>query len=205
MEKLMSPADIISLPSTFEEQNRMIETLKGKLIGVQNPGQLDEATKNAGMPATLLNFYFATQVDLSSIGLGTVVHIPVMVSKREGGRKSIYFLDKNEEVLAGICVTREGEVALRFVKRVTGSSLPAQAGDVYSTRITNRDGELVFEGQEKLLKFDPQTGEGQFVPTPGTKSSNGLLAPAVAPTVAPPKPPQHPQNCLFFSIIWQQT
>jgi hypothetical protein len=194
VNKLKSPADIISLPSTFEEQNRMIETLKEKFIAVQDPSKLDEATKNVGMPAALLNFYFATQVDLSSIHLGTVVHIPVMISKREGGRKSVYFLDQNEEVLAGIYVTCEGGMALRFVKRVTGSSLPAQVGDVYSTRITNRDGELVFEGREKLVKFDSQTGAGQFVPSPTTEPSNGLLAAAGA------KPAQ---SCFFFSLFKQ--
>lgn len=196
MEKLKSPADIISLPSTFEEQNRMMETLKGKLVEVQDPGKLDEATKNADMPAALLNFYFATQVDLSSIDLGTAVYIPVMISTREGGRKSVYFLDKNEEVLVGIYVTREGGVALRFVKRVTGSSLPAQAGDVYATRITSLDGEMVSEGQEQLQEFDPQTGAGQSVPAPSTESSNGFLA----PEVAAPRP-QTPKGCILWGLI----
>ena len=168
MEKLISPADIISLPSTFEEKNRMIETLKGKLGEVQDPSQLDEATKKAGMPAALLNFYFATPEDLSAIGLGKAVYLPVMISEREGGSKSAYFLEQNEEVLAGIYATSEGGIALRFVKRVTGSSVPAQAGDVYTTRITNREGELVFANQEKLLEFDPQADEGQFVSTPST-------------------------------------
>jgi hypothetical protein len=194
VNKLKSPADIIPLPSTVEEKNRMIDTLKENFIAVQDPSKLDEATQNVGMPAALLNFYFATQVDLSSIHLGTVVHIPVMISKREGGRKSVYFLDQNEEVLAGIYVTREGGVALRFVKRVTGSSLPAQVGDVYSTRITNRDGELVFEGQETLVNIDPQAGAGQFVPLPSTEPSKGLFADAGAR-------PAH--SCFFFSLFQQ--
>lgn len=159
--KLESIVGISSTPSTSEEQNRIIDTLKEKLLAVQDPSQLDEAAKNMGMPAALLNFYFAIQEDLSAIGLGKAVYIPVMISKREGGRKSVYFLDQNEEVLAGIYVTNQG-IALRFMKRVTGSSLPAQAGDVYFERITNREGELIYEGSAKLLTFDPQRGIGQF-------------------------------------------
>ena len=153
------PKSTIELPHNEEEQRLMAENMKEKFAGADPPDKLDATTKNLGMPASLLNFYFATQADLSSIGLGKAVHIPVQVSEREGGRKSIYYLDQNEEILAGIYVTSEG-LALRFVRRVTGSSLPAQAGDVYSTRITNRAGELVFEGQETLQAFDPQTGEG---------------------------------------------
>jgi hypothetical protein len=159
--KLESIVGISSTPSTSEEQNRIIDTLKEKLVAVQDPSELDEATKNMGMPAALLNFYLATQEDLSAIGLGKAVYIPVMISQREGGRKSIYFLDQNEEVLAGIYVTNQG-IALKFMKRVTGSSLPAQAGDVYFERITNRDGELIYEGSTKLVVFDPQTGAGKF-------------------------------------------
>jgi hypothetical protein len=193
VNELKSPAaDIIRLPSITEEQNYTIETLNDKFKGVQHPSELDVATKNVGMPASLLNFYFATQVDLTSIHLGKVVHIPVMISTREGGRKSIYFLDQNEEVLAGIYVTCEGGIALHFVKRMTGSTIPAQKGDLYSTRITNRGGELIFEGREKLLRFDPQTGAGQFVPSFGTESANTLLAAT-----------GNPRPCIFFSLFQQ--
>ncbi len=188
MNELKSPADIIRLPSTFEEQNRMIETLKEKFKGVQGPRELDAATTNEGMPASLLNFYFATQVDLPGQGSEKAVFIPVQIAEREGGRKSIFFLDQGEEVLAGIYVTCEG-IALKFVKRMTGSSLPAQAGDVYCTTIKNRDREF-FQGEEKLLRFEPQTGEGQFVPSSGTNSPNALLAAT-------------PRRCTFFSLFQQ--
>jgi hypothetical protein len=180
MNQLKSPVDMIRLPSTYEEQNHLVETLKEKFKDVQDPSELDATTQGQDMPASLFNFYLATQVDLSWLGLGKAVHIPVQVTEREGGRKSVYCLDQNEEVLTGIYVTGEG-IALSFVKRVTGSSLPAQAGDVYSTRITNRDGELVFERQEKLLKFDPQAGAGQFGPLPSTEHSNVALRAAGIP------------------------
>ena len=125
------------------------------------PDELDEVTKNLGIPAFLLNFYLATSVDLSSIGLGNVVHIPVQITKREGGRKSLYYLNPGEATLAGIYVTNQG-IALRFMERVTGRSLPAQTGDVYFERITNREGEVISQREGTLEIVDPLTGTGKF-------------------------------------------
>jgi hypothetical protein len=172
-----SLADMIRLPSTFAEQQPVAWAWRQDFNEVDHPSKLDEAIQNKNMPAYLLNFHFATKVDLSSIGLGEAVYIPVQVSEREGGRKSIFFLDHNEEVLMGIYVTGEG-IAQRFVKRVTGSGLPALVGDVYSTRITARNEELVFESREQLQRFDPATGEGHFDPLPSAEHPNALLAAA---------------------------
>jgi hypothetical protein len=90
------------------------------------------------------------------------VYIPVQVSSREGGRKSLYFLAPGEEVLAGIFVTSDG-IALRYIKRLTGKDVPAQTGDAYSERITSRDGRPVFEGIGRLEVFDPTKGFGRLV------------------------------------------
>jgi hypothetical protein len=98
---IKSPTAVIQLPTTLAEQNQAIETTKEMFQGVQDPSGLDAATTNAGRPAFLLNFYLATQADLSPMGLGTVVYIPVQITEREGGRKSVYFLDQNEEALIG--------------------------------------------------------------------------------------------------------
>lgn len=196
MNKLQSPTDIIRLPSTAEEQNHMIDTLKEKLKGVQEPGKLDAATKDQGMPASLLNFYLATQVDLSWINLGKAVFIPVQIAEREGGRKSVFCLNQNEEVLAGIYVTCEG-IALKFVKRVDGSSLPAQAGDVYCTRITNRDEYPIFEGKEALISFDPDTGIGDFGPLSGTVDSKVLSPAAVTANASNASP----AVCYLWNLI----
>jgi len=188
-----SPESIIRLP-TFEEQDHVVKTLQEKFKGVSNPSELEAARRNAGMSATLLNFHLATLIDLSAIGLGIAVHIPVEVTEREGGRKSVYSLDQGEEALTGICTTHEG-IAMRFVKRVTGSSVPAEKGDIYSVRITNRDGDLVFEGQEVLQEFDPQAGEGHFGPLPDTERS--LLTAAASP--------HHMSTlCLLWSTVVHQ-
>ncbi|HZU04054.1 MAG TPA: hypothetical protein VFA10_30610 [Ktedonobacteraceae bacterium] len=126
-----------------------------KLTGrIDHPDELDEVTKDLGAPAYLLNFHCATPMDLSPIGLGEAVHIPVQISQREGGRKSIFYLDQGEEALVGILVTNQG-IALRFMKRETGNSPRAQKGDIYSTRITSREGEPIFEGKGELDEIDP--------------------------------------------------
>ncbi|MFL5657632.1 MAG: hypothetical protein ACJ8CB_26050 [Ktedonobacteraceae bacterium] len=166
MTQAKSPADIIRLPtfSTPDEKELEAHNLQEQFIDVKQPSDLDTATKGMNKPASLLNFHFATTVDLSLIGLGQAVYIPVQVTDREGGRKSIFFLRQEDgEVLTGIFVTREG-IALRFMKRVFGSSLPAQPGDVYSTRITDRTGKnLIFEGEAKLRAFNPpREGWGHF-------------------------------------------
>ena len=175
MSEAKSSAEIIlqsiSLPSTFDEQDLVIKTLQEQFKQVDHSSKLDEATKGMGKPASLLNFYLATSVNLSWIGLPTpAVYFPVMITEREGGRKSLYDLEQNEEVLTGIYVTSEG-IALRFVKRVTGNSLPPEVGDEFSTRMTNRAGQSVFEGQAKLQSFDPKTGEGHFVPSTAAGTS----------------------------------
>jgi hypothetical protein len=190
VNKLKSPVEIIRLPSSKEEQDHTLRILKEKFKEVDHPKELDKTATDQGMPASLLNFYLATQVDLSWLNLGKAVFIPVQIAEREGGRKSVFFLDQGDEVLTGIYVTCEG-IALRFVKRVTGISLPAQIGDVYCTTIKNRDRVPVFEVQEKLLRFDPQTGAGQFGPLLGTEHSN------VLPTPAGPSP----HCCLFWSSV----
>src|SRR5437016_1696750 len=154
MDQERSPEDIIrisSIPSTTE-------TL---IKRVHQPSELDEAVKNLNIPASLLNFHLATPLDLSLAGLGQVVHIPVQISEREGGRKSLIDLEAGEETLAGIYVTNRG-IALRFIQRVTGSSLPAQTDDTYRVRLTNREGEVAFQGTLKLEVTDALAGAAKF-------------------------------------------
>src|SRR6266446_5020482 len=123
MSEAKSSAETILLPTTFAEQTLVITTLREQFKEVDHPSKLDEATKDMGKPASLLNFYLATwvdlssSVDLSSIGLASAVYIPVAISPKEGGRKSLYDLEQNEEILTGIYVTSVG-IALRYVKRV---------------------------------------------------------------------------------------
>ena len=137
-----------------------VEDLKNS---VRRPEDIDGATRRLGIEPRLLNFNLATPVDLSEMGLGRAVHIPVQISEREGGRKSLYFLNPGEEVLAGIFVTDDG-LALRYVKRLTGRGSPARTGDTYETRVTTADGKAVHREEGRLEVLDPERGTGQFVP-----------------------------------------
>src|SRR5437762_1482286 len=130
MNEAELPEEIFCLPPTSNdaEGRKTVEDTIARFKEVHHSSELDAVTKNMGMPASLLNFYLATRVDLSSsteIGIGKAVYIPVQITEREGGRKSIYGLLPGEEVLVGIYVTDEA-IALRYMERKTGSSLPAQ-------------------------------------------------------------------------------
>lgn len=130
---------------------------------VRSPDDIDGVTKRLGIEPRLLNFNLATPIDLSDAGLGKAVHIPVQITSREGGRKSLYFLNPGEEVLAGVFVTDDG-LALRYVKRLTGSGTPAKTGDTYETRLTTTQGETIHREQGRLEVSDPEHGIGQLVP-----------------------------------------
>jgi hypothetical protein len=150
-----STEDIIRIPSTPLEMQKLLEQ-------VHHPDQLDKVVTDLHIPAFLLNFYLATPADLSSIGLGKAVHIPAQITEREGGRKSLYYLNPGEEVLTGIFVTSQG-IALSFIKRDTGNTLPAQTGDLYSTRVTNLEGEVILQEQAELEVIGPSIGYGRFI------------------------------------------
>jgi hypothetical protein len=130
---------------------------------VSHPSEIDEATKALDIPARLVNFHLATPADLSgfNIGIGKAVHIPVAIADREGGRKSLYYLDPGEEVLAGFFVTGDS-IVLRYLKRETGVSVPAQTGDEYSVRLTNREGATLYEDRGTLTVVDPSKGVGEI-------------------------------------------
>jgi hypothetical protein len=151
------------------------------LGSISSPDQIDDVTKRMGIGARLLNFNLATPVDLSYTGLGKVVHIPVQISDREGGRKSLYFLNPGEEVLAGVFVTDDG-LALRYVKRLNGRGTPARTGDMYQTRVTTAQGQAIFQEQGRLEVSDAAHGRGQLVPlesgggTPGQQRTSVWIA-----------------------------
>ncbi len=131
---------------------------------VTRPEDLDTVTKELNVPARLINFHMATLTDLSELGLGQAIYLPVAISEREGGRKSLYYLEPGEEVLAGLFVTNTG-MALRYVKRETGQEVPARTGDVYTERYTSREGKELFAAQGKLEVIDPRIGKGRVTLT----------------------------------------
>jgi len=109
-----------------------------------------------GLNPRLFNFSLATEVN-TPVGKG--LHIPVQISTRDGGRKSLYFLDPGEEVLAGVYVVNS-QVYHRFVKRETGEGVPAKTGDRYTERIATPAGDAVASGTGPLQVLDETKGIG---------------------------------------------
>lgn len=139
---------------------------------VNHPDDLDLATDRLGISPWLINPHLASPVDLSDLGLGKAVHLPVQISRKCGGRKSLYYLHPGEKVLAGLYVTGEG-LALRYMARETGHSVPARNGDEYTEEIRNIRGELLRQRSGRLEVTNPEKGEGRLI-----VESNGRAAKA---------------------------
>jgi hypothetical protein len=129
---------------------------------VQGPDQLDEATSRIGIPSILVNPYLATEFDLTDFGLGKATYIPVQISVRTGGRKSLYFLHAGERALSGIFVTSHG-IMYRYTTRESGGMLPAQSGDQYSEEIRDPAGHVVAMLHGRLEVTDAARGQGRVV------------------------------------------
>jgi hypothetical protein len=149
-----TPAERIRLPETPPLVERLTPW-------VHTPEEIDDATSELGCPPYLFNPYLAAPADLSPLGLGHAVFLPVQISRRDGGRRSLLDLEAGQEVLFGIYVMASG-IALRFMARDTGDGLPAQHGDLYSTRLTTRDNEELFHDQGALEVIDADAGTVRF-------------------------------------------
>jgi hypothetical protein len=127
-----------------------------------NPDQLDDVTSGLGIPPILVNPHLATEIDLSDFGLGKATYIPVQITTKNGGRKSLYFLRAGEKVLSGIVVTSQG-IGYRYTTRETGQTLPAQGGDRYSEEIRGEDGNVLAQLRGHLEVTNISRGEGRLV------------------------------------------
>jgi hypothetical protein len=134
----------------------------GRLIeSVDHPDQLDAMTQRLGIGAALVNCNAASVMDLADIGLGQVVHLPVQVSDRQGGRKSLYFINPKERIRAGFFVNGQG-AAERYVTRETGTSFPAATGDIYTEEVISMTGEVIVKMKGKLEVIDRSKGHGRI-------------------------------------------
>lgn len=129
---------------------------------VRHPSEIDAATERIGIEPSLVNFHLASIVDLSFIKLDQGVNLPIQISSRRGGRKSLYYLHPGEKVLASI-VTTSTRLLLRYVSRDSGRSVPAQGGDEYTEEFRSVDGRLLSASKGKLEILDAAKGEGRLV------------------------------------------
>ncbi len=128
-------------------------------LGITNPLQLEPALTNLGLAPRLVNFHFATSV---CTPFGRMIHIPVQISTKTEGRPSLYFLPVGGEALAGYLINPEGEIYERWVKRETGSTIPAQTGDDFRVQLRTLKGEVIWNGVGRLEVTDPKRGEGRL-------------------------------------------
>ena len=140
---------------------------------VNHPDEIDSATDRLGISPSLVNPYLATIVDMSFVGLGDAVNLPVQISHRRGGRQSLYFLHPGEKVLASIVVT-SGGLLLRYVSRETGRSIPAQGGDEFSEEFRDLEGNVLSHLKGKLEVLNAAKGEGRLVFPEGTPANRWI-------------------------------
>lgn len=166
LESLRADVNPMAIPPEPYKMAELIEELTG-----QGPDQIDGVCNNLGIPAKLLNFNLATPFDLTdfnygTFNLGNCIHIPVQITTREGGRKSLYYLEPGEEVLAGIFVSSSGFMK-RYVKRLDGTGVPANNGDNYQEKWTNYDDSiLIYQGHGPLEIIDLSIGKGAYTLAP---------------------------------------
>ena len=128
---------------------------------VNSPDDIEPAANLLGAPPFLLNFHMAAPLDMSLIGLGKGLFVPLQIGRGKGGRKSLHFLRPGERSLLGMFVTSEG-LALQYLTRETGSGGRAETGDIYSWEITTREGKSLFKGSGTLEVIDASKGHSRL-------------------------------------------
>lgn len=134
---------------------------------VKSPTDIDSVSTSLGLIPCLANFSLATEVETP---LGNGLHIPVQISNRDGGRKSLYYLEPNEETLAGMYVI-EGKIYKRYIRRESGQGVPAKTGDSYSKRITTLEDKNVYSTSGTLEIWNPSLGIGTIKMNSSEKNS----------------------------------
>ncbi len=129
---------------------------------INSPDKLDFYTTKYNIEPKLINYHLATTIDMGIFGLnGKGVHLPIQISKKYGGRKSIYLLKKNEEVLSGIIISND-KMFLRYITRLTGDSKMAKNGDLYRDVLKTKNGKVVFSSKGKFEIVDMSYGYGKL-------------------------------------------
>lgn len=154
---------VVLLSSTQSIANAMTEM-------VRQPADIDRATELLGIPASLVNPALSSSVDLTFLGLGLAIHIPVQVSDRDGGRKSLYYLQPGERALTGFLATKDALIS-RYTTRESGNSMPAATGDEYSEELRGADGSVIAKLYGKLEIEDLSRGHGALTFSRGTPES----------------------------------
>lgn len=115
--------------------------------------EVDRATTSLNLNPGRYNVALSNPVETP---LGTGLHIPVAISEREGGRKSILNLKAGEEVHTGTFLIG-AKVFHQHMMRVSGTDTPARQAD-YRERVATADGLNVYERMCRLTMVDEERG-----------------------------------------------
>ncbi len=118
---------------------------------------LDPAAAAAGLSARLMLPEIAATFDGPS---GSVVHIPVHITKREGGRVSLFKLAPGETVTVGIYVV-VGRAYDRKVRRASGTG-PLAKGDRLAEQIVDAEAAVVQSLVYEVKSIDIKAGSAIF-------------------------------------------
>ena len=118
---------------------------------------LDPAAAAAGLSARLMLPEMAATFDGPS---GSVVHIPVHITKREGGRVSLFKLASGESVTVGVYVVG-GRAYDRKVRRASGTG-PLAKGDRLAEQIVDAEAAVVQSLVYEVKSIDIKAGSAIF-------------------------------------------
>ena len=115
--------------------------------------EVDKATASLALNPGLYNMALSNEM---ATRLGVGLHIPVAISEREGGRKSLLNLTAGEETQTGTFLIN-ARVFHQYLTRVDGSDTPAKQAD-YHEKVTTANGQTVYEQTYRLTRVDEEGG-----------------------------------------------
>ena len=150
----MSRAFESASPQTKRKAKAMEDAIRARDGALAD---LDAAAAAAGLSARLMLPEMASTFDGPS---GPVVHIPVHITKREGGRVSLFKLAPGETATVGTYVVG-GRAYDRKVRRASGTG-PLAKGDRLAEQIVDAEAAVVQSLAYEVRSIDSKAGSAIF-------------------------------------------
>lgn len=153
------------LTTSRQEINKLAKTRfrSGKEIAkvraaVRRREDIDKVAERAGYTSYLMNLHLSRHLDLTSLKLGSGAYVPVMISTRSGGRKSMLDLQVGESVVIGALISDRG-VLLRHMLRKKGETKELASGDIIRETWQTLDGRKVATVNINVTKVRLEDGQ----------------------------------------------
>lgn len=124
---------------------------------VRDRADIDSIAERAGYTSHLMNLHLARPLDLTEFKIGNGVYVPVMISARSGGRKSMLDLRTGEQIVVGALICEQG-IILRHVQRRKGGSGLLAPGDVMIETWRTLKGSAVMAFNVTITEVDAERG-----------------------------------------------